>query len=116
MLPQSGQQPQWQSFTQEVQGQFPDIAEDDLTLLTQRTIEANESPEPAATAALQAVTLHARWQSDYAAHLVYDHPPEEALRKVQPQIDAQLAKWRGETVEPATLGTSNEPEPVQGVR
>lgn len=97
--------PQWQAFTDEVRRQFPCISDDDLSCLTQRTIEAGESAEPATEAARRAVQLHARWQSEYEAYRVFDHSEEDAIRKAKPEIDALLAKWRGEMVSPATNQT-----------
>jgi hypothetical protein len=97
---QKSEEPQWEAFAAEVRRKFPRLHEDESSLLIQRTIQSNTSPEPAAEAACRAVELHARWQSDYNAWLGHDHDEEEAMREAKPQIDGLLAKWRGEVVAP----------------
>lgn len=90
---QKAEEPQWQAFTAEVRQQFPAIPDNDLSLLTQRMIQGGEAAEPSTEGARRAVELHARWQSDYKSHLVYDHSEEEAMRGAKPVIEALLAKW-----------------------
>ena len=99
---QKSEEPVWQAFTAEVRRQFPGISDNDLSLLTQRTIQSNLSPALTCEAARQAVELHARWQSDYSASVGQGATEEEAMRMAKPQIDELFGKWRGEVVAPTT--------------
>jgi hypothetical protein len=103
---QKSEEPLWQAFTAEVRRQFPAISINDLSLVTQRTIQGGQSPALTYEAARRAVELHARWQSDYEASVGQGATEEEALHKTKPQIDSFLAKWRGE------VGATSESKPA----